>query len=346
MYDQFDKLISLVIPIRNESNEVISTLCQSLKMQKFKDLYEVIIVDESDDEHLIYILSCIDALQKERIHVKFLHKSFQGVGHATLEGLKLANGMYVIFLDSDNLISTDFIETLVNTLRKEKDLNILAFVSFLSRTSYQFSLSNKPFLIARLYLSTFFKGLIYNRNIGFINILRMWNRRFLLEVVGTDIKSPLLSYQDQPKFWFKVFEGLKKGWKYRHIDKVLIEDIRHNIEDYNYRFICRRMKWYVKGAMTALANHEITAYTLMTLALPVALILVFLAIIINFKLTITVSATLYSILFILLCKVRRLPILTTNTLKAFVFIPVLLLIESLCGLLAIVEVAVMQRIKI
>jgi len=75
-------------------------------------------------------------------------------------------------------------------------------------------------------------------------MLRVWNKSFLLEYAGKEITHPSFSYQDQPQFWKNVAEGLRKDFRTIHIDEVLIEDVRHLMEDFNVRFICRRMAWY------------------------------------------------------------------------------------------------------
>jgi len=340
--------LTLILPLKNEEKEILMYLYNALVAQKCKS-FKVLIIDESNERHFQEVTMFATALRSAGIHVNIIHSDIPyGVGMATLQGLLLSDTPFIFFLDADNVPKQDFICRIKEMLLGQ-DIDNVAFISFLSVHRFRSSLSNRMLLNARLYLSTFLKGLHYRKGIGFVNILRVWNKDFLLKYVGKDIIYPKLSYQDQPHFWKNVAEGLRKGFRTIHIDEVLIEDIRHLVEDFNVRFICRRMTWYT-SALTSrqnrhskLPNRALVNVTVLASILPLIatlLLLVFLhphAMILIYVLLALLLA--YVGAFLTLCSLRKIPLLNANTLLAMAIIPFLLLIESTCVLKTLLGIA-------
>ena len=64
----------------------------------------------SDDTHKIL-------LQQNDPRIKVFFEKHRGGNHARNRGLREAKGEYILFLDSDDLLSTDYLENQLNTLR-------------------------------------------------------------------------------------------------------------------------------------------------------------------------------------------------------------------------------------
>ena len=101
--------VSVVIPIYNVE-KYLGELIESLMNQTLANI-QIILVDDGSPDNSGKI--CDEYAQKdERITV--IHKKNAGVGAARNDGLKVANGEWIIFCDSDDWLELDALETLVN----------------------------------------------------------------------------------------------------------------------------------------------------------------------------------------------------------------------------------------
>lgn len=106
--------VSIIIPIYNVE-QYIDQCITSVLNQTYKE-YEVILVDDySPDESFKKAQELIENYAKEKdVNFKFVkHHKNRGLSAARNSGLKVATGDYVYFLDSDDEITEDCIETLV-----------------------------------------------------------------------------------------------------------------------------------------------------------------------------------------------------------------------------------------
>ncbi len=110
--------VSVVIPVYNSSSYLEDCL-KSIERQTFQS-WECILVDDGSSDGSGEI--CDKWSQKDgRFHV--IHQENGGVSKARNEGLKNAKSEYVVFIDSDDFIATDYMETLLfPLLEKSYDL--------------------------------------------------------------------------------------------------------------------------------------------------------------------------------------------------------------------------------
>lgn len=103
--------ISVIIPVYN-CKKYLSNCIESVLNQSYEDL-EIIIVDDGSTDGSGKI--CDDFLLKdERICV--IHQENQGVSSARNQGLKIAGGDYISFIDSDDTLDSDMYEILINLI--------------------------------------------------------------------------------------------------------------------------------------------------------------------------------------------------------------------------------------
>lgn len=107
-------LISVIIPVYNVEN-YIKKCIDSLTAQTYKNI-EIILVDDGSPDNSGKICDTA-ALSDTRISV--IHKKNQGVSAARNTALDAMKGDYVTFVDGDDYVSADFIETLYNAIKKE-----------------------------------------------------------------------------------------------------------------------------------------------------------------------------------------------------------------------------------
>jgi len=226
-------LLSIIIPVKNEGKNLIE-LCESIARQCCKQYFEVVIVDDSDPGYEEYVTRCINIMKGVGVNLKLLRGERQGVGVAMYKGLIVANGMYVLFLDADNILREDFMLKAIPLLTKG------SFVSVLSKSIILRGW--RGLYYASQLLATLRKGLVFHRRYGFVNILYIWQRDLVSAL--SKIMHPKLSLLDQIglRGLIELHEARSKNRE--HVDEVLIEDHRHAHEAYNLSFIYRRLRWY------------------------------------------------------------------------------------------------------
>ena len=113
--------LSLIIPVYNTPNDKLTRLLNSIKSNADND-YEIIIVDDSstNDDTKKFLK------ENKRIYNYQLinNKKNIGLGPTRNVGLKHAKGKYIWFIDSDDYISNNSIETI-----KKRGLNDFDFIS-------------------------------------------------------------------------------------------------------------------------------------------------------------------------------------------------------------------------
>ena len=105
--------VSVIIPVYNRSEYMLDCI-NSLFRQTHKN-FEVIIVDDGSTDGTVEICKKL-ALEDDRI--KFFQSSHRGVSSARNYALEHTTGEYVFFLDSDDMINSLLLETLVREMKK------------------------------------------------------------------------------------------------------------------------------------------------------------------------------------------------------------------------------------
>ena len=112
-------LITVIVPIYNSASTLLSTLT-SIKDQSYKSLEILLIDDGSVDETPIIC----GKIQKIDERFKYIRKENGGVSSARNLGLKLSNGSYISFIDSDDTIEPSFFSNLVSLIENGCDIAV------------------------------------------------------------------------------------------------------------------------------------------------------------------------------------------------------------------------------
>lgn len=117
--------ISIIIPCYN-SEKYLKACMDSVLEQSFQD-FEAILIDDGSKDDTLALAREIERADA-RVHV--LAKENGGVAAARNLGLKHARGEWITFVDSDDLLPKDALETLLSGVDEETDMVVCAHETF------------------------------------------------------------------------------------------------------------------------------------------------------------------------------------------------------------------------
>lgn len=119
-------LVSVVIPVY-KVEKYLPYCFESIKKQTFEN-YEIVLVDDGSPDKCGKICDDFATLFD---NVKVIHQKNQGLSAARNNGAKMSSGKYITFLDSDDVVSKDYIETLYTlVIENEADISVGLLVPF------------------------------------------------------------------------------------------------------------------------------------------------------------------------------------------------------------------------
>ena len=122
--------ISVIIPMYN-AEKFIGACLRSVFKQSFTD-YEIIIVDDCSTDRSVEIVENMidDQNNKSKSRLVKLNKNSGGAAIPRNVGLKLSRGIYVTFLDSDDMLMPNALEVLIDAALKN-DADVVHSEGFL-----------------------------------------------------------------------------------------------------------------------------------------------------------------------------------------------------------------------
>ena len=116
---------SIIVPVYNVSLYIEKCL-ESLKAQNGNDFEVLVINDGSTDDSLEKISSRVS--DDERFHI--YTKENGDISDARNYGIERATGEYLLFVDGDDFVHSNYLEVLRNALQDHPDVDILRFQVF------------------------------------------------------------------------------------------------------------------------------------------------------------------------------------------------------------------------
>lgn len=108
-----NELISIIVPIYNVQ-EYLDRCMKTLLNQTYKNIEIILVDDESPDD----CPKMCDKYAKIDQRIKVIHKKNGGLGFARNSGLEIAQGKYIVFVDSDDYVTENMCELLYNAAKK------------------------------------------------------------------------------------------------------------------------------------------------------------------------------------------------------------------------------------
>ena len=110
-----EPLVSVIVPVYN-TEKYLRRCLDSIVWQSYKNIELICVNDASSDN----CQSILEAYSDSDKRIKLVvHKNNMGLFKARISGVEIATGKYVMFVDSDDYISCDWIRLLVNKAEKE-----------------------------------------------------------------------------------------------------------------------------------------------------------------------------------------------------------------------------------
>ena len=113
-------LISVVIPVYNTSS-YLSRCIDSIFEQDLKDVELIFIDDCSTDDSFHVLNQCLRGRECDNLTI-IRNPHNLGSGETRNKGIELSKGEYVIFIDSDDYVTSDYFEILRNATKNRPDI--------------------------------------------------------------------------------------------------------------------------------------------------------------------------------------------------------------------------------
>lgn len=127
-----EPLISIIVPVYN-TKKYISRCITSIIEQTYSNL-EIILVNDGSTDGSEEICN---ELANQFENVKVVHKTNGGLGYARNSGIKISNGKYISFIDSDDYIEKNMYSEMIKILLKSKADTVYCDFSFDKDTGEQ-----------------------------------------------------------------------------------------------------------------------------------------------------------------------------------------------------------------
>ena len=160
--------ISVIMPAYN-CEDTIERAIKSVLNQTFKD-FELIIVDDGSTDNTYKLCQSI---KDERI--KILHQENQGPSVARNNGLAIANGKYIMFIDSDDEYHINALELLYSKISKENcEIAVGNYIINEKQNVLKGCFTNDD---KSAFLDFLFKNNLFNVN---------WNKIYVLDIIKSN----------------------------------------------------------------------------------------------------------------------------------------------------------------
>ena len=109
-----EQKVSVIVPVYNVER-FLKECVDSILSQTYK-YFELILVDDGSTDSSGYLC---DEYAKKDSRIRVLHKKNGGLSDARNKGIEIAKGSYITFIDSDDCVSPEYLEILIECAIKE-----------------------------------------------------------------------------------------------------------------------------------------------------------------------------------------------------------------------------------
>lgn len=110
-------IVSIIMPAYRQG-EYVTDAIESVRRQNFQD-WELVIVDDGSPDN---VAELVRPLVETDTRIKFYHTSNNGVSWARNFGVSKSSGEYLLFLDADDTIEQEYLESCVHCLSNSPEV--------------------------------------------------------------------------------------------------------------------------------------------------------------------------------------------------------------------------------
>lgn len=170
--------VSIIIPVYN-SERYLDKCIRSLLNQTYKEI-EILIIDDGSNYKCAKMC---DEYEMQFENIITYHKSNGGTSDAKNFGISKANGDFILFVDSDDFVDSNYVETLVRPLIERKvDLTVCGYkIDYLKD---QYSVSARPDFTKSYFDSNNIAEAIYDldsKGLFNVAVCKIYSRKVLTE---------------------------------------------------------------------------------------------------------------------------------------------------------------------
>lgn len=153
-------MISVIVPVYEEE-KYLGYCLDSLLNQTYKNI-EIIIVDDASKDGSINIIN--DYAKKDSRIKCFFNEENMGAGPTRNIGISNAKGEYITFVDCDDWIDKDYLNTMYHEIEMDPDIDLIVVGSYTydGKSYKKTSLEEKLYKTGKAYVTDMMKGEVPN----------------------------------------------------------------------------------------------------------------------------------------------------------------------------------------
>ena len=254
-----DDLVTVVVPVYN-AEKYLDVCVQSILSQTYSDI-EVLLVDDGSQDNSYAICK---KYQDNDNRVTAFHKQNGGLTSARRYGFHEAHGEYIVFFDSDDVVSAAYIEEQLDNIKKKNaDISICEYYVRNSQSEKKWHIKHSKTLY---YKDTFLRELILP-NIWTFNSDNTHIPNFLwLRLMKTKLVTDKCFYSEREVYTEDIFfniEYLKNSQSVAILDKPLYyycvrpETLTHRHRENRAKMEIQRIQFLRKALLSFGFDDEI-----------------------------------------------------------------------------------------
>lgn len=257
-----DDLLSIIMPVYNTNSEYLSKAIESVVNQTYSN-FQLIIVDDGSEKETAQL---IDSYAEKNEKIVVLHQKNSGQSIARNNGMDLADGKWIYFMDSDDWLELDTFELVINKLNETNtDVCLFGFDFVYSKKSAAmlYDINNEAFYDINDYTS--------------FNIFNQygipWNRIYKFSCIKGHCKYKNMTFEDC-LFVFSVYPYISSFsvvnnvcYHYRQLSSSYTYKVRNDYADRINLFDselnnCLKSKMYPENADKVRNNYYVSFLSL------------------------------------------------------------------------------------